>query len=353
MDRYENYEACGYLTTIVDALSNWYVRRSRDRFWSGETGSTDKWNAYWTLYECLLTTSKLVAPFIPFLAESIWKNLARPFESIAHESVHLCDYPIADPARIDTTLLGRMALMREIASLGRSARMEAKQKVRQPLPRVEVILASPTHLDWLASHAELIRTELNVKEVELTLEAPEYITYQIQPDFKRLGPKMGPRMPKLKQALQQANGRDVLAQIAGNGCFELDLEGESIQLGRDDLQVRLQAKEGWAASEGSQCVVVLSTELTDELIGEGMVRDLVRVVQDRRKELDCDFTDRIALGIVTESIPLQNAIKSHEGYLAAETLSQAVSHAPITEVSGIDIQLGEHELTLYVEVVDP
>ena len=100
-------------------------------------------------------------------------------------------------------------------------------------------------------------------------------------------------------------------------------------------------------------MVVLSTELTDELIGEGMVRDLVRVVQDRRKELDCDFTDRIALGIVTESIPLQNAIKAHEGYLAAETLSQAVSHAPIIEVSGIDIQLGEHELTLYVEVVDP
>ncbi|MDG2207431.1 MAG: isoleucine--tRNA ligase [Pirellulales bacterium] len=352
MDRYENYEACGHLTTFVDALSNWYVRRSRDRFWSGETRSADKWNAYWTLYECLLTTSKLVAPFIPFLAESIWKNLARPFESIAHESVHLCDYPIADPACIDTTLLERMALMREIASLGRSARMEAKQKVRQPLPRVEVILTSPTHLDWLASHAELIRTELNVKEVELTLEAPEYITYQIQPDFKRLGPKMGPLMPKLKQALQQANGRDVLAQLAEKGCFELDLEGESIQLGREDLQVRLQAKEGWAASEGAQCVVVLSTELTEELIGEGMVRDLVRVVQDRRKELGCDFTDRIALGIVTESIPLQAAIKSHEGYLAAETLSQAVSHTPITEVSGVDIQLGEHELTLYVEVAD-
>ena len=352
MDRYENYEACGHLTAFVDALSNWYVRRSRDRFWSGEPKAPDKLDAYWTLYECLLTICKMVAPFIPFLAEVIWKNLAQPFGTQAAESVHLCDYPLSESGRVDERLLERMALMREITSLGRSARMEAKQKVRQPLPRVEVILADAKHRDWLESHADLIRTELNVKEVKFALDAADYITYQVQPDFKRLGPRIGPRMPGLKKALQQADGGRLLAELAGSGSIHLDVDGEAIELGREDLQVRLQAKDGWAAAEGDQCVVVLSTELTDTLVREGLVRDLVRVIQDRRKDLGCAFTDRIQVGILTESKPLRAALDEHREYLVAETLSQSLTFDTVGKDSGIDVAVREHALTLFVEVVD-
>ena len=145
MDAYDNYGACTQLNAFVDGLSNWYVRRNRDRFWSGDQQAEDKLDAYWTLYECLLTLSKLIAPFVPFLAETMWQNLAGVFGDRAVESVHLCDYPLADAALIDQQLSERMQLLREIASLGRSARMNAKLKVRQPLALVEVILADDTH----------------------------------------------------------------------------------------------------------------------------------------------------------------------------------------------------------------
>ena len=351
MDRYENYEACSHLTAFVDALSNWYVRRSRDRFWSGKLESPEKLDAYWTLYECLLTTSKLVAPFIPFLAEAMWHNLARSFCQRAFESVHLCDYPTASDGVVEDTLLQQMALMREITSLGRSARMDAKLKVRQPLPSVEVILAEETHRDWLESHSELIKTELNVKEVRFARDASEYITYQIQPDFKRLGPKIGPKMPGLKKALQQADGGKLLAQLSTEGQLNLEVDGAMIELSREDLQVRLQAKEGWAAAQGKQCVVVLSTELTDELLREGLVRDLVRVIQDRRKELDCAFTDRIRLGIVTTSDSLRTAVNEHRDYLLTETLGQSLAFEQIPESSGLEAAVGEQSLTLFVEVI--
>ena len=171
MDAYDNYNACATLIEFVDALSNWYVRRSRDRFWSGQP-SADKSDAHWTLYECLLATCKLIAPLVPFLAEEMWQNLAvtafsgRPAGERPLESVHLCDYPQGDPAAIDETLSQRMALVREIVSLGRSARMTAKLKVRQPLSRVEVILADAQQQAWLEEHAALICDELNVKQVE-------------------------------------------------------------------------------------------------------------------------------------------------------------------------------------------
>ena len=160
MDAYDNFTACAALNEFVDALSNWYVRRSRDRFWSADKQSTDKLDAYWTLYECLISTCKLIAPFVPFLAEHMWQNLAGTFAERAAESVHLCDYPTPNSDQIDEGLSAQMQLLREITSLGRAARMNEKLKVRQPLSKVEVVLADNSHLDWLASHAELIATEV-------------------------------------------------------------------------------------------------------------------------------------------------------------------------------------------------
>ena len=350
MDRYDNYAACGHLTAFVDALSNWYVRRSRDRFWSGDKTAVDKTDAYWTLYECLLTTSKLVAPFIPFLAEAIWQNLSGPFGDRTKQSVHLCDYPEADPLQMDQTLSDQMALLREIASLGRSARMDAKLKVRQPLSKVEVILADQTHRGWLESHSELIRTELNVKEVEFTEDAARYITYQVQPDFKRLGPRVGKLMPSVKQALQEADGGKLLASLEADGKVCLEIGTDTLEFTSEDIQVRLQAKEGWAAAEGTRCVVVLATEITDALLREGLVRDLVRLIQDRRKELGCEFTDRIKLAIVTKSDDFVEAIEENMEYLRNETLSRELVFEPLKSAEGVDLQVGDHDFTLFLTV---
>ncbi|HEY6565428.1 MAG TPA: class I tRNA ligase family protein, partial [Pirellulaceae bacterium] len=279
MDAYDNYSACGQLHAFVDALSNWYVRRSRDRFWSDDKSSQDKRDAYWTLYECLLTTSKLIAPFTPFLAETLWRTLTGVFGERASESVHLCDYPGPRVGRNDEPLSRRMRLAREICSLGRAARMEQKLKVRQPLAKVEVILAEeqypdPDDRDWLESHSPLIAEELNVKQVEFTREAEKYITFDVKPNFKILGPRVGKLMPEVKQALIQADPAKLMAEMQkGNGSFRLQLpSGEAVELSNEELQVGIRAREGWAAAQGNGCVVVLSTELTPSLILEGMAR---------------------------------------------------------------------------------
>jgi isoleucyl-tRNA synthetase len=351
MDTYDNFAACTVLSKFVDALSNWYVRRSRDRFWGQDKQAADKLDAYWTLYECLLTTSKLVAPFVPFMAESFWQNLAGVFGERAVESVHLCDYPTSDPERIDDALSERMGLVREISSLGRSARMDAKLKVRQPLAKVEVILADTTHLAWLASHDALIQDELNVEQVEFAQQADQYITYQVQPNFKRLGPRVGKLMPKVKEALLQADGSALLAQLESDGEIRLSLPEGAVELDEEDVQIRLQAKPGWAAAQGRGCVVVLSTELTDRLVRKGLGRDLVRLVQERRKELDCQYTDRIEVGVVTDSDDLKMAVRENADYIRNETLAVKLILEPLAHGDAVDVRVADIELKLSVRVV--
>ena len=208
-----------------------------------------------------------------------------------------------------------MALAREIVSLGRAARMGAKLKVRQPLSCVEVILADRAHQPWLEEHARLIADELNVKQVQFTEEADRYITYNILPNLKRLGPRLGKRLPGLRQALANEDPCRLLAELKNAGTTTTQAPDGQITLDSDDIQVRLQAKEGWAAAQGRSVVVVLATELTAELIREGLARELVRTIQDRRKEMGCQFTDRIVVGIVTESAELAAAIEQFSGYI--------------------------------------
>jgi len=350
MDAYDNYGACAHLTAFVDALSNWYVRRSRDRFWSGQP-SADKTDAYWTLYECLITACRLIAPFVPFLAEEIWQNLAvAAFNGRVRESVHLCDYPAADAETVDELLSQRMALVREIVSLGRSARMGAKLKVRQPLAAVEVILADSRHQSWLASHGALICDELNVKRVELTEKAEQYISYTVLPDLKKLGPRLGKRLPVLRKFLAGIDGGRLLAELETEGKLALALPDGPLTLESDDIQIRLQAKEGWAAAQGRSSVVVLSTELTDELIAEGLARELVRAVQDRRKEMNCQYTDRIVIGVSTDSEQLRAAIEQFRDYVQNETLATELVFSVIVGAEPEKLELAGHSLTLYVRV---
>ncbi len=351
MDNYDNYNACNKITSFVDGLSNWYVRRSRDRFWAKETDSPDKLDAYWTLYECLTTTVKMVAPFVPFISDAIWQNLTGVFDGKATESVHLCDYPLAHQDHIDDDLSRRMNLLREIASLGLSARAQEKLKVRQPLSGVTVILDDDKDQEWLVTHDALLKTELNVLDVSYTTEAGEYVTYQIVPNFKRLGPRVGKLMPKLKQAFADANGAEILTKLNESGTAELVVEGTSIPLDNEDVEVRLKANEGWAAAQGSRAVVVLATELTPELIRAGLARDVNRLIQDRRKELDLERTDRIELYLCTESPELTAAIEENLGYLKAETLASEISLSePAGEIESAAREIGEFSIKICIRV---
>ena len=322
MDRYENYPACRKLVDFVDGLSNWYVRRSRDRFWRAGMDD-DKSAAYQTLWTCLVETAKLMAPFTPLLAETLYQNLYRPHVKGAPESVHLCDYPQADHAMLDRTLIEEMAVVREIASLGRSARMEAKLKVRQPLRVVEIVLVDPSHRAFLESHLPLISDELNVKQVDFASEADKYVTYEIKPNFKAIGPKHGKLAPKIKQTLAKADAAALRHALDEQGKCSLECDGQSVELTPNDVQVTLQAKEGWAAAQGRHAVVVLSTEVSDELKREGMARDVVHLIQTARKDEQLDYQDRIKLTIGTSGA-VAEAIEAHRDYISAETLAVSI-----------------------------
>ena len=325
MDKLDNYNAAAAITSLVDSLSNWYVRRSRDRFWSSDKNDPDKLDAFWTLYESLIEISKLIAPFTPFLAETLWQKLKEPFASrdgnAVLESAHLCDYPVADPAYIDLTLSNNMRLLREIASLGRAARAEANLKVRQPLSRVEVVLSDESAIEWLRSHDALVSDELNVKQVDYTTKGDQYVRYEVVPNFKRLGPRVGKSLPAIKAALAKADGGKLLAMLKIDGKITLAIEAGEVVLDNEDIEVRLEPREGWAAAQGTGCVVVISTELTEELIGEGIAKDLIRTIQSLRKEMKCDYTARIRVGIVPKTDEVARAIEQNRDMIARETLA--------------------------------
>jgi isoleucyl-tRNA synthetase len=341
MDDLDNYNACQSITALVDGLSNWYVRRSRDRFWANDTDSQDKHDAYWTLYETLLEVTKLVAPFVPFLAETFWQRLSEPFDGVALKSVHLCDYPTVNESRIDRQLSESMKLLREIASLGRAARAETKLKVRLPLSRVEVVLADDQWISWLENHDELVREELNVKDVEYTTDGDQYVQYTVVPNFKRLGPKVGKQIPAVKKALQEADGNALLHALENDGFVSIDLPDGPLKLDSEDIEVRLQAREGWAAAQGPNCVVVLNTEVTDELRREGIANDLIRAVQNQRKAIGCEYTDRIEIGVVTKDDNAVKAIDEHRDVLCTETLADSLVLDAIDGVEPIDSEHGQ------------
>ena len=361
MDRYDHFGAAGALSALVDAVSNWFVRRSRDRFWAagradtGPEGNAAKLDAYWTLYETLLTIARLSAPFIPFVSEAIWQNLAvAPFGAAAPESVHLADYPVGYEALVDRDLVRRMAIVRDVSSLGRAARAVEKLKVRQPLSKVEVILAEG-HADaadaaWLQAHADLVCDELNVKQFEICREPDRYITRAVLPDLKKLGPRLGKDLPKARDAITKADAVALLAALNRDGRATIPLAGggEAV-IEKDDVMIRTTAKEGWAAAEGPRAVVVVSSQLTPELIAEGLVREVVHAVQSQRKTLDLEFTDRIELAFETSSPELQAAIGRHLDYVASETLASSATFGELAGGTTESLDIDGHPLTIAIK----
>lgn len=351
LDAFENYPATQRLNEFVDALSNWYVRRSRDRFWKGAKDQ-DKWDAYHTLYECLTVLSKTIAPFTPFFAEVMYQQLergvglhspeaARQALSAASEaatsagsnadvfSVHLCDFPEPDASLIDEELAEEMALVRQIVSLGRSARTSAKLKVRQPLQLAEIILARQEHAAWLESHAGLIAEELNIKEVAFTTDADHYVTYQVKANFKALGPKFGKQAPLIGKALATIDAAAARRALSEGQPLALTLADGTVELTADDVEIRLEAKEGWSAAQDRAGVVVVKTDLTPELLEEGLIRELIHHVQGLRRDQDLAYEARITLH-VQSGAELRGAIERHRATLASECL---VSNFALEEAS--------------------
>jgi len=327
MDAFLAYEAASALSELVEGLSNWYVRRSRDRFWAPGLAA-DKLDAHWTLYESLVTLAKLLAPFLPFAAEDLWQNLVRrPFPEAEEESVHLCDWPEADLAAVDASLSRAMAVVREVASLGLQVRTAQKLRVRQPLEAAEVVLADPDLGPAVSEHLELVRDELNVLEVRFVPKADEYVRWHVKPNFRALGPRVGRRMPALKAALAAADGAALLQQLESEGRVALELDGETLALGPDEIAVSVEAREGFAAASGGAGVVVLHTRLTPALLEEGLFREVLNRVQTLRKELDLEYTDRIRLWL-DGAARLRPVLEPRQDRLAAEALATEVTLGP-------------------------
>ncbi len=289
-DHLANYritEGANALAAFVDDLSNWYVRRGRERFW-GKGMAGDKEAAFATLYHVLVTLSKLCAPFIPFLAEEIWQNLVVNNVPGAAESVHLTDFPVSDPARIDPDMEKQMDALLEVIQLGRACRNAANLKVRQPLQKLYVKGAA-----FDKAYQELCEDELNVREVEFTEDARAFTTYRLKPQMRTLGPKYGKLLGKIGQHLGTLDGNDVVDAFARGEEVSFEIDGTQVTLSRDDVLTEPMQKPGFTAMEDKGVTVVLDTNLTEDLIREGYAREVVSKLQTMRKEAGFEVTDRI------------------------------------------------------------
>ncbi|MDA1312679.1 MAG: isoleucine--tRNA ligase [Acidobacteria bacterium] len=324
MDNYLAYEAAGELSRFVDGLSNWYLRRSRQRYWKNEFDA-DKQDAYATLYECLTSVIALAAPFVPFMAEEIYQNIVRGPNGDAPESIHLCDCPPARPEDIDRALSEEMAAIRNIVSLGLRVRTEHKLKVRQPLSKAEVVLPDDDLRARLGQYNHLIEEELNVHEVTFVRGDEGHVSYSVRPNFRRLGPRLGSKMPLAKKAFQAVDGSALRAQLLSQGFAEIQLDGEALRLDPEDVEVLVEAAEHFAAAGDQTTVVVVNIDLDDKLREEGLYREILHGVQNLRKQLDIEYTQRIRLSI-QGSERLQRILAANQDHFKGEVLCTELRH---------------------------
>lgn len=318
----EDFDAAGPsqdLEKFIEELSTWYVRRSRRRFWKSENDS-DKSAAYATLYECLVTLTRLIAPFMPFISESLYQNLVAGVNATEQVSVHLTDFPTADSSRIDHELLAAMKAAQQVVALGRAARERANVKVRQPLARIFVKTPSEAQTDVVRTVESIILDELNVKQLEFAGSEDAFVSYSVRPNLPALGPRFGKQVPAIRTALELIAPTDVVRAIESGDDVVLMVEGQQIVLGPSDVLVSAVQREGYAAMAGDGYLVALDTELTPALFAERLAREVIRRVNDWRKAAGLNIDDRIRVRYhATEE--LNDAIALHREYIMGETLS--------------------------------
>jgi len=327
-EAYENYDvpnATRPIESFVEKLSTWYVRRSRRRFWKNDSGM-DKQAAYSTLYTALLTVAKLLAPAMPFLAEEMYQNLVRSVDEGAPESVHLAEWPGVLPEFIDESLNRDMNVVVKLVSLGHSARQKANRKVRQPLAEAAFSVGNSTERKALQTHADIIADELNVKQVRLLNAATEAVSHMVKPLPKQLGQKYGNKFPAIQKAILAMDPEETARTLLSGKALKVNVDSEDYEVLPDEVEVKAQAKSGFAVGEEGAYVAALVTDLTPELVQEGLAREFVRRVQDLRKVADLDVADRIEL-FVEASAGLRSAVEAYQDYVTSETLTTRLSFA--------------------------
>jgi len=338
------------LESFVDGLTNWYIRRSRRRFWSakGGTGDADKAAAYWTLWEVITSLAKLSAPFTPFLSDRMHQELVRPFDVEASVSIHLESWP--EPSEVDETVLRRMGGARRAANLGHGARQEAAIGVRQPLRRATIVSVDKVLLEALRDPATeaIVCEELNVRGIDFAEDRAAYVTYEVKPNYRTLGRKLGKRMPLLAKAVAGLDPAALVAASDAGQSVTVDLgEGDPVALGPEDLDIRIQQREGTVSSYDESMLVALDTELDDDLLQEGLAREVINRIQGARKDMDLAYDDRITLR--WEGGPaIAAALDVHSDLVAGEVLASTFTRE--THPDARSEQVRSEQLDFHIEV---
>ena len=348
----ENYripEAARALDGFVDEMSNWYVRRSRERFWA-KGMEQDKINAYMTLYTALVTFCKLAAPMIPFMAEDIYRNLVCSIDKDAPESIHLCDFPISDEAMIDKKLEEDMEEVLKIVVMGRACRNAANIKNRQPIGTMFV--KAPMELG--SFYQDIIKEELNVKAVTFTDDVREFTTYTFKPQLRTVGPKYGKQLGGIQKELAALDGNKAMDELDAQGMLKFDINGVAVELSKDDLLIEMVQKEGYVSEADNTVTVVLDTNLTEELLEEGFVYEIISKIQTMRKEADFEVMDHIEV-TVDKNEKIADVVRKNEEMIAGKVLADKMTagemdastedwHVKSWNVNGEEVTIGIRKL---------
>ncbi|MEM8983872.1 MAG: isoleucine--tRNA ligase [Pseudomonadota bacterium] len=335
LDDFDARRAGEAIEGFVDQLSNWYVRLNRRRFWKS-TDSADKRAAYQTLYECLDTITRVMAPMVPFLAEHVYQNLSRRDDAPA--SVHMCPWPAVDTAYRNDALLRAIDVVQKVVGLGRAARSQSGVKTRQPLTEVRVRLPNADDARYVDEHQQQVLDELNIKAIRFIARDDRLVEYRIKPKLPRLGKQYGKLVPAIREALAAADGAIIAAACEAGAQFEIDIDGESLRLGAEDVLIETESAAGFACAEDAGYLVALDTTLTPELAREGQARELVRAVQDARKQAGLDVADRIELS-VEGGERLAEVLGEYRQLVMDETLANAWLDTPGDEDHAASIRV--------------
>ena len=344
LENYKIPEAARALQEFVDDMSNWYVRRSRERFWA-KGMEQDKINAYMTLYTSLVTISKAAAPMIPFMTEDIYQNLVRSIDKDAPESIHLCDFPEVKKEWIDLELEKNMDEVLRIVVMGRACRNAANIKNRQPIAQMYV--KAPYVL--AEYYRDIIRDELNVKAVDFTDDVRAFTTYSFKPQLKTVGPKYGKFLNGIREYLASVDGNSAFAELKENGNLTFDVNGTAVVLSEEDLLIDMAQTEGYVSDGDNEITVVLDTRLTPELIEEGFVREIISKVQTMRKEADFQVTDKITVSCKGNE-KIEKILNDNKEEIQSEVLAAGVTLGNVTGYVK-DWNINGEEVTLGVERV--
>lgn len=347
LESYDIARATTALRDFIESLSNWYIRRSRKRFWKSENDG-DKANAYATLYDVLVTFSQLIAPFAPFIAETMYRNLVASRDPAAPESVHLTEWPSPERWREDRALEDEVAAIQEAATLARALRTEHDLKVRQPLSELLITTTEAPLGERLSRHFEPLAEEVNVKQVVLVGNATGFVDYAVKPNWKVLGPRFGSRMKELNAAIQRLTPDDIARFVATNS-LSIHLGEATLELTAGDLAIEHTAKPGLVARSGRRVTVALKTELTPALIAEGDAREIISVIQKSRKKLGFEISDTIRVTLWGDSA-VQTALDLHGGIIARECLAHELRYegTATAETIGEELDINGHPLRLQV-----